>query len=39
MGSSKHAQVYLLDITKPRFGFGDLDPVFKFTEGFFLKYA
>ena len=29
----QHAKVYLLDQTKPWFGFGDLDPIFKVAGG------
>ena len=34
---SKLAKVYLLDKTKPWFGFGGLDPIFKVTGEFSLK--
>ena len=34
---SKLAKVYLFDKTKPLFGFGDLDPIFRVTGEFSLK--
>ena len=36
---SKLPKVYLFDKTKPLFGFGNLDPIFRVTGKFSLKYV